>query len=349
MPRKLGLPSIQALRGAFRALDELGYPHTSRLPLFASRCWSITTERQAYHSFRSGLCNTEEVAVPRWYWQRLPHQLKTLFLSLTVGHNGIPNEDALPEALLDQHGRLRWRVASRFGRYILHSRPEVQGDEQVYFGDDTLFLMRKARQCLPTKGQALVLDLCCGSGGVGLALPSFQGQLIGVDINPHAIELARLTSQSQGLSHHSYHCGEASSVLDQRYDLIVGNPPTLPPELGGNTTLYATGSCDRFLSLLESVTNALTADGQAVLTVFSVAEGQGERAPDSLRRELPSLFSARRGYRYTVRRQFQLGEERWLRHVALEILPEAATREEQFHDDPKRFRLPLLDWRRRWP
>jgi SAM-dependent methyltransferase len=181
-------------------------------------------------------------------------------------------------------------------------------------------------------GPVRVLDLCCGGGGVGLALPPFKGEMVGVDINDTAVGLARLAAGAQGLSSHSYHCGDAGSVLNQSFDLVVGNPPSLPPELGGQATLFATGSSTRLLQLLDQLLGALTPRGRALLTVFSTAAGRGREAPDELRTELATAVAPRRRYRYAVRRQFPLAQGRWLRHVALELLPQEAGKGEEFSD-----------------
>ena len=287
--------------------------------------------------------------MPRWYWKGLPPQTRTLFQSLTLGQGYPPPSTwrAL-DGLLSDEGNPLWRVACRFGRYVLHSRPETAAEDVVYFGDDTLFLMDGARRLLSGLPQPVrFLDLCCGGGGVGLALSAFEGEMVGVDINGAALKLAGLAASAQGLENYSYQQGDASSVLDQRFDLVVGNPPTLPPDLGGQPTLYATGSSSQFLVLLGGLLDALSPRGQALLTVFSTAHGQGEAAVDPLRPDLRAALGTRRAYSYTVRRQFPLGENRWLRHVALEIEAEGGRRGETFRDPASRgVQLPGLAWRR---
>lgn len=342
-----GLPA-GALREAFLWLNQAEFARTGRLPLFAARHWSATLERRAYSRFRRGLDNVEEVAVPRWYWRALSPSLGELFKGLTLGQVGLPSFPSPLSALDDGNGQSRWRVVTRFGRYVLHSRPESEGDSLVYFGDDTLFLMEGARRLLEQLAPpARVLDLCCGGGGVGLALPRFEGQMLGVDINPTALELARLSASAQGLENYDYHCGDAGSAFDGRLDLVVGNPPTLPPDLGGQATLYATGSSSQFLDLLQRLLDALSHRGLALLTVFSTAQGRGQTAPDPLRSELRLVLGPRRAYSYTVRRQFPLGQGRWLRHVALEIGAAGSAEGETFRDPASLgWQLPGLAWRR---
>ena len=343
-----GPPAVEALSEAFAWLGQAGFPDTGRLPLFAARHWSASLERRAFSRFRRGLDNVEEVAAPRWYWRGLAKPTETLFRALTLAKGPVPTHAAL-DGLLSADRTPRWRVVCRFGRYVLHSRPETAAEQVIYFGDDTLFLMEGARRLLSGMSPPLrFLDLCCGGGGVGLSLPPFQGELVGVDVNGAALELANLAARAQGLGNYGYQQGDAASVLDQRFDLIVGNPPTLPPDLGGQPTLYATGSSSQFLVLLRSLLDALTPRGQALLTIFSTADGQGKSATDPLRPDLRAALGTRRAYSYTVRRQFPLGGNRWLRHVALEIEAEGGRRGETFRDPASHgMQLPGLAWRRR--
>lgn len=343
--------SAADLAGVLAWLEQEGFGVTSRLPLFAARHWTPGLERRARERYTQGLCNLDEVAVPRWYWRELPElqalRFSLLSLGLPPSLHAPSNSPLAP--LLDAGGKPRWRLIRRFSRYVLASRPEVRDDTLTYFGDDTLFLMGGARELMSDlpNGSVRVLDLCCGGGGVGLGLAPFEGELVGVDVNPEAVGLARLSAAAQGLWHYRYLCADAREALQGEYDLIVGNPPTLPPELGGRSTLYATGPSSLLHELLELVLDCLSARGTALLTVFSTARGRGDEAPDELRSELRRALQGRRGHRYTVRRHFPVGQGRWLRHVALQILPQSEKPAQTFrHEARGGFQLPGLGWRR---
>lgn len=341
-------PVPSALGSILSELDAAGYAQTSSWPLFAARCWSFDQERTAWRRFKDGLCNTQEVAVPRWYWPRKANRSLELFRTLTLGQplDGWTAPQALRE-MFDATGKPQWRIIPRFGRYILASPHHESGDDYVYFGDDTLYLMARGRELLGrlSRTESLsVLDLCCGGGGVGLALPEFEGDLLGVDINPQAISLAQAAAQAQSLTNYRYHLGSVDDVLNRQYDLVIGNPPSLPPELGGLPTVYATGGSAQWIGWLEKLVNDLSPTGRALLTVFSVADGPREDSIDPLRASLSTVL--KRGYSYTVRRQFPMPERRWLRHVALEIKPATDNRVEQFEIATGTLQLPGLAWRR---
>lgn len=100
---------------------------------------------------------------------------------------------------------------------------------------DTEVLAQKAIDLLRGRDDgARVLDLCCGSGCIGLAIaanvPGCKVTLI--DNSPHALSVARMNTLRLNLSR-STSCVEADALKDPpvmlgRYDLIVCNPPYIP-------------------------------------------------------------------------------------------------------------------------
>lgn len=74
-----------------------------------------------------------------------------------------------------------------------------------------------------------ILDLCTGSGCIALALASAfpQAKVIGVDVNPAAIELARENAEFLNLKNVSFLEKNIFEdlALDVQFDVIVSNPP----------------------------------------------------------------------------------------------------------------------------
>lgn len=337
---------VDDLRAAFAYLDEHNFDLTQRLPLITSRQWSLSAEREAISRFKDGLSNVEEVGVPRYYWKRESEETQKLFKTLTLG---LPNSEiaAIPELRPFFEGgdgtRPVWTVIARFGRYILRSHPEESGEHLVYFGDDTLFLMERARDLLgDLKGPVQLLDLCCGGGGVGLALPTFEGNLLGVDLNPLAIEVARIVSVAQSLTTYSYQCWDMKQGLEGEYDFIFGNPPTLSPSLTGRDVFHATGTLETFQEFLGPLLNALRPSGIALLTLFSQVNPEDEALAS-----IQQTLAGRCGYRYAVRREFKLGSKGLLRHSVLELYPGQSNRADIELQGSPRVTLPALAWRRR--
>ncbi len=70
-----------------------------------------------------------------------------------------------------------------------------------------------------------ILDLGCGYGPIGIVL-SEEGKndVIMVDVNPRAIELARLNARSNKVKPRIIH-SDGFAVVDGNFDMIVTNPP----------------------------------------------------------------------------------------------------------------------------
>lgn len=139
-----------------------------------------------------------------------------------------------------------------------------------------------------------VLDLCAGSGCIGIAaalfLPDADVDL--VDISPAALEVARRNVARHGV-------GDRVRVLEsdlfdalagQRYDVIVCNPPyvsreelaSLPPEYRREPTLGLLGGddgLDLVLLILMGAGRHLTEAGILILEVGNAARELEQRLP----------------------------------------------------------------------
>jgi release factor glutamine methyltransferase len=87
----------------------------------------------------------------------------------------------------------------------------------------------------PLKTESLsILDMCTGSGCIALALADalYNAQVIGVDINPQAISLATRNAQQNNLSNvHFIQSDLFKNLSQQKYDLIVSNPPYISEDV----------------------------------------------------------------------------------------------------------------------
>lgn len=338
----------ETLGRAFAYLSALEFHRTGRLPLVAARQWKWSWEREAWRRFQAGRSNVSEVAWPKLYWTLEDSSLRALFCALTLGRPEKGWEPPEPlRFLFTNPGRPLYSLISRFGRFILRSHPEDEGHDFVYFGDDTLYLMERSRDLLKLLlgsgvEQPCCLDLCCGGGGVGLALPPFEGELLGVDLNSHAIELARTTAQAQNLVNYRYRCMDTSEGLEGRFHLVFGNPPTLSSQLTGSDVFHATGTWTQFEALLDSVLGALHPRGRAVFTLFS----QRTEGHDPAFSALEKRLKGERGFLYSVRRVFPLKGGTELCHCALELLPRGEIAAHYIPLKGPAFRLGGLSWRR---
>lgn len=76
-----------------------------------------------------------------------------------------------------------------------------------------------------------VLDLCCGSGCIGLAIAKAfpEAHILGIDVSEHAIKLSNLNKIKNQIKNIEFLQSDMFNSLPKNFtcDLIVGNPPYL--------------------------------------------------------------------------------------------------------------------------
>lgn len=104
------------------------------------------------------------------------------------------------------------------------------------------FLVEHMR--VPANGT--VLDLCAGSGVLSIFAAERANSVVGVDINPRAIEFATFNSALNGIDHKiEWLVGDLfGPVKGMRFDAIVTNPPFEPTPDGCPNYLHSDGGGD---------------------------------------------------------------------------------------------------------
>lgn len=85
-------------------------------------------------------------------------------------------------------------------------------------------------------GNPTLLDLCAGSGCVGLSLASLapHARVTLADVSPEALEIARANQKALGVKAELKHGDLFAAVGRERFDVIASNPPYIPTaELDG--------------------------------------------------------------------------------------------------------------------
>ena len=100
---------------------------------------------------------------------------------------------------------------------------------------DTEPMTEEIIRLLQNKNKALIADICCGSGAIGIsvaaATAAFHTQVIGTDISDKALDIAR--QNAEGLDNISFLQGDLCAPLRsfaQKFDMIVCNPPYVTAE-----------------------------------------------------------------------------------------------------------------------
>jgi len=76
-----------------------------------------------------------------------------------------------------------------------------------------------------------ILDLYCGAGTIGLCAAAGAGDVTGIEIEPDAVEAARINARLNGIKNAHFHAGEVRTVMlddefqDRRFDRVFIDPP----------------------------------------------------------------------------------------------------------------------------
>lgn len=93
---------------------------------------------------------------------------------------------------------------------------------------ETELIVELALGLIPRDQPGSVLDLGAGSGAIALAIASERprSRVTGVDISPPALDVARQNSRRLGVTNVEWRLGSwFEPVREQRFDMIVANPP----------------------------------------------------------------------------------------------------------------------------
>lgn len=100
--------------------------------------------------------------------------------------------------------------------------------------DETELLVRKAIEIIKENNFKMVLDMCTGSGCIACMIAKLtNSQTMGVDISTEAIHTAFKNMEKFGLYNKAiFRKSDIYSKIreDEKFDLIVSNPPYIPPK-----------------------------------------------------------------------------------------------------------------------
>lgn len=126
---------------------------------------------------------------------------------------------------------------------------------------------------LPDAPPPRVLDVGCGAGTLALiAARRGAASVVGVDISPRAVAVARFNARLNGLDARFVEGDLTAPVGDARFDLVVSQPAFIarPPDVAASTFAHAGPVGDELaLRLLGELGARLAPGGSAVLLVQS--------------------------------------------------------------------------------
>lgn len=122
-----------------------------------------------------------------------------------------------------------------------------------------------------------VLDVCTGSGAIGVAAAMRGAEVTAVDVSRRAVLTARLNARLNGVRVRALRGDLFGPVRGQRFDAIVSNPPYLPADdddlpARGEARAWDAGRDGRALidRIADEAPPLLEPDGQLLLIQSSV-------------------------------------------------------------------------------
>jgi release factor glutamine methyltransferase len=104
--------------------------------------------------------------------------------------------------------------------------------------DETELLVRQAVELINEQGFESVLDMCTGSGCIACMIAKLtKAQVVGVDVSLEAIHTAFSNMENLELFNRAmFRKSDLFSKIreDEKFDLIVSNPPYIPPKMKEN-------------------------------------------------------------------------------------------------------------------
>ncbi|NXN39508.1 TRM2A methyltransferase, partial [Rhinoptilus africanus] len=83
--------------------------------------------------------------------------------------------------------------------------------------------------------ESTVLDICCGTGTIGISLAKKVKKVIGIELCQEAVQDAKVNAQINELNNIEFHCGKAEDIVPSLINLLAHqNPITIvdPPRAG---------------------------------------------------------------------------------------------------------------------
>lgn len=131
------------------------------------------------------------------------------------------------------------------------------------------------------KSRRRAIDLGTGSGVHALLASGHCESVLGVDINPRAVEFARFNAELNGVGNAEFLLGDLFEGVGGTFDLILANPPYLPDkgaQPGENFWTGGPAGTELLGRIVRALPERLDEDGAAhIVALFPCAPGETVR------------------------------------------------------------------------
>lgn len=167
------------------------------------------------------------------------------------------------------------------GLWFLSDPLERGGDATMGPGMTTVLLHR----VLPEVLGGSVLDLGCGSGSLAIDAARRGARAVATDVSARALEIARFNARLNGVPLDVRRGDVEAPAMDERFDLVVAQPPYVPRPVGQAATTYLHGGAWGDELAMRFVTGAarVLAPGGIALLHFDSAVRPDEPLLERLR------------------------------------------------------------------
>ncbi len=102
---------------------------------------------------------------------------------------------------------------------------KMEKDPNVYDpAEDTMLLAKN----LDVRINDRVLEIGVGSGYISLVASQKAESIFGIDINPHAVRLAKINAKQNNITNVEFIVSDLFTAIRGKFSLIIMNPPYLP-------------------------------------------------------------------------------------------------------------------------
>jgi len=142
--------------------------------------------------------------------------------------------------------------------------------DEVYLpSEDSIFLAEN----LLVDDSHRILDVGTGTGIIALTAARDAAHVLGVDVNPDSVLCAKQNAERNGIENARFLVSDLFENVDEKFDLVVFNPPYIPVEEEGKLeAAWSGGEGGRRLinRFLDVVGDYLTDDGRFNLLFSSL-------------------------------------------------------------------------------